>query len=546
MFDTEQLPASRAAASSERRPSRRLGRSLAAALLAATALAGLAPRILHAAAIPASGAATETTAPVDTAPRTARLPDFADLVAKVRPAVVSITSRMGVQQASDESEPMMPFARPGSPHGQMPDGQMPHAGAGRLVEARGAGFIVDADGTVVTNNHVVRNAKSISVTLADGTELPAKLVGTDPRTDIAVLKVSSPHKLPFISLGDSASVRPGEWVVAMGNPFGLGGTVTAGIVSALGRDIGSGPYDDYIQIDAPINQGNSGGPLFTQDGHVIGINTAILSPTGGSVGIGFAIPADMVRQVVAQIEEGGHVTRGYLGVESQPVTATMAAALHLPRPDATDGSPAFGGALVAGVEPTSPAARAGIQPGDVIVAVNHASVKAPRDLALAVAAGTPGADATFSVIRDGAAKDVTVRLAVLKAGEQAEQAAPASGGIGLALAPLTPELGRRLDLPNQARGALVAGVKPGSAAEQSGLRAGDVLIGVGSHAVASAEDAARAIREQLATGDKNRTLALALRVVRDGHTAFVAVDTSKVGTATGGAAAAEPNGDEAG
>ena len=387
-----------------RRSSFTLGSSLAAALLAATALAGIAAPA-HAAPPDATPIATPAAPPVASVQPGARLPDFVDLVTRVTPAVVSITSKMGVQQAADDEEEQPRFGG----QNQAPDSN-PHS-RGRILEARGSGFLVDADGTVVTNNHVIHGAKTISVTLSDGTELPARLVGTDPRTDIAVLKITSPHKLPYIALGDSAAVRPGEWVVAMGNPFGLGGTVTAGIVSALGRDIGSGPYDDFIQIDAPINQGNSGGPLFTQDGHVIGINTAILSPTGGSVGIGFAIPADMVRQVVSQLEESGHVTRGYLGVESQPVTQTMAAALHLPHP--TEGEPS--GALVAGVEPSSPAARAGIEPGDVIVALNQVAVKAPRDLAVAVAAGKPGEDATLSVIRNGATKDIPVKLAVLKA-----------------------------------------------------------------------------------------------------------------------------------
>jgi len=428
---------------------------------------------------------------------------------------------MIIEQTADDSDgraaPQMPFGHQGMPgHG------------GGVMEARGSGFIIDANGTVVTNNHVIKNAKSITVTLSDGTELPAKLIGTDPRTDIAVLKINSTKKLPYIELGDSAKVQPGQWVVAMGNPFGLGGTVTAGIVSALGRDIGSVPYDDYIQIDAPINQGNSGGPLFTQDGHVIGINTAILSPTGGSVGIGFAIPADMVRQVVAQLEENGHVTRGYIGVESQQVTPTMAEALHLPKNSSGDAT----GALVAGVEPSSPAAKAGLQPGDVIVAVNNAPVKAPRDLAVAVAAGKPGADDTLSVVRNGAAMDLTVKLASLKSDVSTSSHAEPKGGIGLALAPLTPEMRGQLNVPNSTHGAVIAGVRPGSAAEQAGLQPGDIVVGVGSKAVTSAEEAAAAIRNATkgsdgAAGDS----ALALRVMRNGHTGFVAVDTGAAGHA---------------
>ena len=222
----------------------------------------------------------------------------------MKPAVVSITSKLKAEPA--EMEGPMPF-----PFGQMVPGQQ------RAIEARGSGFIVDPNGIVVTNNHVVKGAKSVTVVLDDGTQLPAKVVGTDPRTDLAVLKVDAGRKLPYIQLGDSSTIRPGQWVVAMGNPFGLGGSVTAGIVSAEGRDIGAGPYDQFIQIDAPINQGNSGGPLFTQDGKVVGVNTAILSPSGGSIGIGFAIPSNTVKTVVAELEKTGHVTRGYLGVEAQ-------------------------------------------------------------------------------------------------------------------------------------------------------------------------------------------------------------------------------------
>ncbi len=217
------------------------------------------------------------------------LPDFTDLVTQVKPAVVSITTRLEADPSADEDQPQMPMPFRQFPFGGMGPQMGPQTHA---VEARGSGFIVDANGTIVTNNHVVKNAKTVSVTLDDGTKLPAKVIGRDARTDIAVLKVDAKTQLPYIQLGNSANVKPGQWVVAMGNPFGLGGSVTAGIVSASGRDIGAGPYDQFIQIDAPINQGNSGGPLFTQDGKVIGMNTAILSPSGGSIGIGFAIPSD--------------------------------------------------------------------------------------------------------------------------------------------------------------------------------------------------------------------------------------------------------------
>ncbi len=443
-------------------------------------------------------------APIQPAAPAHALPDFVDLVSRVKPAVVSITTEMAVMPASDEDQAASPFGMMAPRRPQGP------------VEARGSGFLINADGTIVTNNHVVENARSVSVQLDDGTNLPAKVIGRDKRSDLAVLKVTASHALPYVDLGDSAKVRPGEWVVAMGNPFGLGGTVTAGIVSASGRDIHSGPYDNYIQVDAPINRGNSGGPLFTQDGHVVGVNTAILSPSGGSVGIGFAIPSDMVRTIVAQLQRDGHVTRGYLGVESQPVTAEMAKALQL-----TDG---HGGALVAGVEANSPAAKAGLQPGDVISSVDGHAVETPRDLALDVSGVKPGAETKLSVLRDGAARTFSVTVSELPNDRVASRDGGTGSdeqgrGIGLALAPISPDLRGRLDLPASARGAVVAQVRPGSPAQASGLRQGDVIVGVGSKAVTSPEDAVAAIWQSTGAG---RTAAL--RVMRDGHTAFVAVD----------------------
>ena len=481
-------------------------RTVLAALLAGTALGGFAAG--HSGwAEGAPPTATLSQAPSGAIQPTGTvhlIPDFADLVTQVRPAVVSITTKL--RATPDEEGPMPMF----------PGMRRPGGESRRGAEARGSGFIVDADGTVVTNNHVVQNAQSVSVTLDDGTVLPATVVGTDPKTDLAVLRVRAGRSLPFIQLGESNDARPGQWVVAMGNPFGLGGSVTAGIVSARGRDIGNGPYDSFIQVDAPINQGNSGGPLFTQDGKVVGVTTAILSPTGGSVGIGFAIPSDTVRTVVAELERTGHVTRGYLGVQTQAISPAMTAALHLPSAE---------GALVASVQPDSPAQRAGLQPGDVIQSVNGATAKDPRDLAVDVANVKPGGSAQLGVLRDGETRTIQVTVAALPSdGPQADAEPEAEGGrgIGLALAPISPELRDQLNLPGRVRGAVVAEVQPGSPAEQAGLQSGDVVVGVASKPVGSPEEAVSAIRAARAGGK-----ATALRVMRDGATLFVAVPSKE-------------------
>jgi serine protease Do len=515
---------------------RRIRVTLAAALLSATVLGGFAAiEASRAADTPINGP-TATTTPIQPAAPAQPMPDFADLVARVKGAVVQVETKLAAQPAADSEDdqggqggqgPQMPFGNNpfgmmpfgNGPFGNMPFGEHPQMHA---VEARGSGFIIDPNGTIVTNNHVVQGAKSVSVTLADGTTLPAKIVGRDPRTDLAVLRIDTGHKLPYLQLGDSSKVRPGEWVIAMGNPFGLGGTVTAGIVSSTGRDIGEGPYDNFIQVDAPINRGNSGGPLFTQDGRVIGVNTAILSPTGGSIGIGFAIPSNMVRTVVSQLEQNGKVTRGYLGVEMQPVSQEMASALKLPKAAAD-----HQGALVAGVMPDSPAAKAGMKPGDVIIGINGDKVETPRELALDVAGLKPGSEAKLDIVRDGSNQTVPVTLALM----QGTQMANASGGsteqgpsIGLALAPLTPDMRSQIDVPASTRGAVISNVEPGSAADQAGLRQGDVIVGVGTRAVTSPDEAVNAIHEAEHNND-----ALALRIIRDGHAAYVAVAVPQAG-----------------
>jgi serine protease Do len=290
--------------------------------------------------------------------------------------------------------------------------------------------------------------------------------------------------------------------------------VTAGIVSAVSRDIGDGPYDQFIQVDAPINQGNSGGPLFTQDGKVIGMNTAILSPSGGSVGIGFAIPSDMIRTVSAQLEKSGHVTRGYVGVEAQEITPATAQAMHLQQ---------HSGALLAGIQPDSPASKAGLQPGDVITAVNGTKISDPRELALNVANVQPGDEAHLTILRNGKTQDVTVKVGQLPS----EQTAPNNGNgesehhgqIGLALAPLSPDMRSQLDVPDGTQGAVVRNVRPGSPAEAAGLQPGDVIVGVGTQPVNSPSDAAKAMRSALNGNDH----ALALRVIRNGQPVFVGV-----------------------
>ena len=461
-----------------------------AALLAGTTLGGLAAPAQAQNALRPSGMSQ-------------KLPDFVDLAKQVRPAVVSITSMLKDDGSEDDEAgggggegggQQMPFP--------FPFQMTPQNHGSRTVEARGSGFIISADGYIVTNNHVVKNATSVSVTLDDGTTLKAKVVGHDNGTDIALLKVKPSAKLSFIQLGESDDVQPGEWVIAVGNPYGLGGSVTAGIVSARGRDIGDGPYESFIQVDAPINRGNSGGPLFTQDGKVVGVNSAIISPSGGSVGIGFAIPSSLVRDVVGQIRTAGHVTRGYLGVEAQEVTPDIAASLGL--------KAGTHGALVAATQPDSPAAKAGVQPGDIVESVDSKPVTSPHDLASIVAAVHPGGTAQVAILRNGTDRTLSVAVATLPDEQPAAQEAQASEGptVGLALAPTE----------DGSAGAVVAAVRPDSAAAKAGLRPGDEVVSVGAHAVATAADAAKAIRAAAKDGH-----GLALRVMRDGHARYVAI-----------------------
>ncbi len=410
---------------------------------------------------------------------------FADLVEKVAPAVVTVaTERKTAAESAPQATPDMPLP-PDSrfreffdrffDRDQM-DREAPR-GREHRAQALGSGFILDGEGTVVTNSHVVAGASSITVTLKDGETFEAALLGRDEKSDLAVLKIDSDERLPFVTFGDSDKVRVGDWVMAVGNPFGLGGTVTAGIVSARGRDI-SGALVDFLQIDAAINQGNSGGPAFNDAGEVVGINTAIFTPNGGSVGIGFAIPSNMAAQIVADLKDDGRVERGWFGVQIQPVTPEIAEGFGLD--DAR-------GALIAAVEPDSPAAKAGVQAGDVVLSWNGAAVEDPRDLAQQVAATKPGDRVSVQLWRDRAERGLSVETGTMPTAEQVAAAPaveqPAAGassvpGTGLTLSELTPELRSRFAVDPAVSGVLITKVEDGSPAGDQGLRRGDVILSV--------------------------------------------------------------------
>lgn len=470
---------------------------------AATSLA-LAATLLIAAPAPA---------PAQTPEAATGLPaDFSAMVAEKLPAVVGILSTAAAPSAPPAGPQLPPgfqdffgLPQPGAP------GRPGGGAAPRRMQAQGSGFIISADGYVVTNNHVIAGAEEIEVVFDDGRQAAAELVGADAATDIALLKVEGASDLPAVDWGDSDAVRIGEWLVAIGNPFGLGGTVTAGILSARSRDIRSGPYDDFLQTDAPINRGNSGGPLFDAEGEVIGVNTAIFSPSGGSVGIGFAVPSEVARSVVDQLRETGQVERGWLGVQLQPLTEELADALGL------DGT---GGALVAEVTPDSPAAEAGIEAGDVIRAVAGEAVETPRDLSFAVAALSAGAEAAFRIARDGAEEELTVTIGARPlAAEVAEDVQPDPDGnprLGLSLAPLDRQMRQQLGLPADVSGTVVAGVQPGSPAAEAGLRRGDVIVEADGTGVSAPQDLA----DLVAAAGEGPIL---MRVYRDGSHAFVAV-----------------------
>jgi serine protease Do len=455
-------------------------------------------------------------------PRAGAPLSFADLAARLQPAVVNIstTQRIEVTNANPFSgTPFDELFRRFGQGGDTPDGRP----VTREATSLGSGFIISADGYVVTNNHVISGGggarrgsavvSSITVTLPDRKEYSARVIGRDPQSDLALLKIEAKN-LPFVQFGDSTQTRVGDWVVAIGNPFGLGGTVTAGIVSALHRNIGlGGAYDRYIQTDASINQGNSGGPMFDLQGNVIGINTAIFSPTGGNVGIGFAIPAEEARPVIETLKSGSRVKRGYLGVGIQPMTEDIATSLGLPKDR---------GEIVARVEPGEPAARAGVRQGDVIVRVAGRDVTPDNTLSYIVANSPIGSRVPIELIRDGKRMTVTAivgerppeeQLAASSGfDEEEEGGAPTSEGatpqstraaIGLNLQTLTPQIARQLGIAATVKGVVVSGVDPASDAASQGLQARDVILSINQRPTTTAQEAAAAVDAALKAGRKS-------------------------------------------
>ena len=453
---------------------------------------------------------------------------FADIVERVKPSVISVKVNINEKVAKNdngdnEDSPFQPgspmerfFRRFGEPDGLPPGLRGPRGG--HVVTGQGSGFFISADGYAVTNNHVVDGADKVEVTTDDGKTYTAKVIGTDARTDVALIKVEGGSNFPFAKLSDSKP-RIGDWVLAVGNPFGLGGTVTAGIVSASGRDIGNGPYDDFIQIDAPVNKGNSGGPAFNTEGEVMGVNTAIYSPSGGSVGIAFSIPASTVKNVIAQLKDKGSVSRGWIGVQIQPVTTDIADSLGLKKAE---------GALVAEPQANGPAAKAGIESGDVITAVNGETVKDARELARTIGGLAPGNAVKLNVLHKGQDKVINLTLGQLpnsveaKTGTDNNDRGSASRGtdvpkLGLTLAPANSVAGAGKD------GVVVTDVDPKSAAAERGFKEGDVILEVGGKSVANVGDVREAINAAR-TDNKNSVL---MRVKSGGSSRFVAIPLAK-------------------
>jgi len=482
------------------------------------------------------GATLGATSVLMSAPALARGPDgIADVAEKVIDAVVNISTSQTVEaKGGGEGRGAMPQLPPGSPFEEFFDDffknrRGPGSKGGdkgtelqpRKTNSLGSGFIVDTSGIVVTNNHVIADADEINVIMNDGTKVKAELVGVDKKTDLAVLKFKPPKPLVAVKFGDSDKLRLGEWVIAIGNPFSLGGTVTAGIVSARNRDINSGPYDSYIQTDAAINRGNSGGPLFNLDGEVIGVNTLIISPSGGSIGIGFAVPSKTVAGVVDQLRQFGELRRGWLGVRIQQVTDEIAESLNI--------KPARG-ALIAGVEDKGPAKPAGIEPGDVVVKFDGKDIKEPKDLSRVVADTAVGKEVDVVIIRKGAEETRKVTLGRLEDGDKAVQASakapePAEKpvtqkALGLDLATLSKDLRTRYKIKDSVKGVIITNVDGTSDAAEKRLSVGEVIVEVAQEAVSNAADVKKRV-DQLKRDGKKSVLLLVANA--DGELRFVAL-----------------------
>lgn len=441
--------------------------------------------------------------------------DFVGVAGPLVDAVVNISSERHMRQRQESPQsPLPPPFNDLIP--QNPEGgpeQPPTRGT-----ALGSGFVIDPSGYVVTNNHVVEDAETITVVLHDQREMKAKLVGRDTRTDLALLKVEADGALPYVQWGNSDRVQVGEWILAIGNPFGLGGTVTAGIISATARDIGAGPYDSFLQTDASINRGNSGGPMFNMEGQVIGVNTAIFSPTGGSIGIGFAIPASQAKPVIDQLRNSGVVTRGWLGVAIQPVTREIAESLGLGKPE---------GALVAEVTKGGPADKAGLRVGDVILRYNGQSIDESHRLPRLVADTNVGSQAQLLVWREGNEHNLEAHIAQLK--PQVARAEPQPeptiqpGLLGLALAPLSGTARNELGLDPNDRGVLVRGVDPNSEAADRGISPGDVIRQVDQHAVGTPEE----VRQLVESARKSKRSAVLMLVRHGDNNHFIPLPLSE-------------------
>jgi serine protease Do len=435
---------------------------------------------------------------------------FADIVGRVKPAVVGVRVRIEEVTSSDEIPQKNPYP-PGSTLDRfsrqfgvpIPDSAAPKSGF-----ALGSGFFISGDGYIVTNNHLVANGKRFEVTIDSGKTYEAKVIGTDPQTDLALIKVSASTDFPYVRLAAEAP-RTGDWVLVVGNPFGLGGTVTAGIVSARGRDIGEGPYDDFIQIDAPVNLGNSGGPTFNVRGEVIGVNTAIFSPGGGSVGVAFDIPPEIVKLVVQQLKDKGHVTRGWIGVQIQSITPAVADAIGLKNAE---------GGLIADLEPHGPAAKGGIEIGDVVIAVNGEAVKDSPDLARKIASIAPGTSTKFGIFRNGKEKIIAVTVGKFPRtsaeAKAEEQKGPSEAPVlGFTLAPARAVAGAG------DQGVVITEISPTSRAAESGLQTGDVILDVGRSVVNTTAD----VRKMVAEARMQSKRSLLLRIKRGDTISFVAI-----------------------